>query len=339
MKSARTQLGFTLIELLVVIAIIALLIGILLPSLGAARQLARQTKSLANERSVVQGVAAYAASGKQLYPPHYVYGRDEQGLDWRFEDQQQTNPNPANGYVHWSYALFSSGSVNEESFQSGGMPSGGAPAANPGENVKDWESGQVNDLGGTEGASTPNDRQVKRVGYVGNGAIFPRNKFFSSSGERKNELVTDAMIFNPSKVILVAEVNPDRGYAALKVDGVIKSHRPVTPFIGASSGEDVYGEVDGPSPAGRFRYANDSEILPLADIPEGAINYTSGSTLNAIGRIWGKSRGSGDGGTTNFGFVDGHCENLKLRDTLKNRLWGDRFWSITGDDRVVPAAR
>jgi len=339
MTMKKNTNAFTLIELLVVIAIIALLIGILLPSLGAARQAARQTKSLANVRSVVQGVAAYASVGKQLYPPHYVYGKDENGLEWDYEDQQTSNPSPNNGYVHWSYALFSGGAVNEESFQSPGMPSGGAPATNPGSNPKDWETGQVNDLGGSVGAATPNDRQVKRIAFVGNAAIFPRNKFYSSSGERKNELVSDAAIFNPSKVILVSELNPDKGYQALRVGDVFKTHRPVTPFVGVSAGVDVYSEPAGASPQGRFRYPTESEILSLENIPAGAIDSGTDSTLNAVGRFWGKSQKTGDGGTTNFGFVDGHAENITLKETIKNRLWGDKFWSISGDDRVIPAAR
>lgn len=53
--------GFTLIELLVVIAIIALLIGILLPALGSARQVARLTICQTNLHSYGTGVASYAA--------------------------------------------------------------------------------------------------------------------------------------------------------------------------------------------------------------------------------------------------------------------------------------
>lgn len=61
--------GFTLIELLVVIAIIALLIGILLPALGKARQSAIELKCTVNQRQIVSSLLAYANDFKQQFPP------------------------------------------------------------------------------------------------------------------------------------------------------------------------------------------------------------------------------------------------------------------------------
>ncbi|MEQ9455565.1 MAG: DUF1559 domain-containing protein [Phycisphaeraceae bacterium] len=60
--------GFTLIELLVVISIIALLIGILLPALGAARNSARVMQSSANQRSIGQAMHIYATGNKGEFP-------------------------------------------------------------------------------------------------------------------------------------------------------------------------------------------------------------------------------------------------------------------------------
>ncbi|MEQ8771088.1 MAG: prepilin-type N-terminal cleavage/methylation domain-containing protein [Phycisphaerales bacterium] len=71
-----THRGFTLIELLVVIAIIALLIGILLPALGGARNSARDLVCLANERSLGQGLAIFTNANDGDLP-----GPNTTGLD------------------------------------------------------------------------------------------------------------------------------------------------------------------------------------------------------------------------------------------------------------------
>ena len=66
--------AFTLIELLVVISIIALLVGILLPALGAARRTARSAICLTNQRQIMTAQHSYAADNKDVFAP---------GQDWK----------------------------------------------------------------------------------------------------------------------------------------------------------------------------------------------------------------------------------------------------------------
>jgi len=60
--------AFTLVELLVVVAIIALLLGILVPALGKARQLAQIRVCEANVASIMKGIAFYMVEYQQTYP-------------------------------------------------------------------------------------------------------------------------------------------------------------------------------------------------------------------------------------------------------------------------------
>ena len=65
---APARLGFTLIELLVVISIIALLIGILLPALGSARDAARSLACLSNVRQMGTASQTFAIDHENTIP-------------------------------------------------------------------------------------------------------------------------------------------------------------------------------------------------------------------------------------------------------------------------------
>jgi prepilin-type N-terminal cleavage/methylation domain-containing protein len=60
----RSPKAFTVIELLVVVAIIALLVGILLPAIGHAREQAQLTRSQSNLKNMAAACAAYSAEWK-----------------------------------------------------------------------------------------------------------------------------------------------------------------------------------------------------------------------------------------------------------------------------------
>jgi len=73
LRPRRGRGAFTLVELMVVVAIIAVLIGLLLPTISGARRQAKRTACLANLRSIGQGWSIYLAENKQSLPHVFWY--------------------------------------------------------------------------------------------------------------------------------------------------------------------------------------------------------------------------------------------------------------------------
>ncbi len=80
-----TGRGFTLIELLVVIAIIALLVSILLPALGSAREASRNTVCKLNMRQLSLAMNLYAEENKEVTCPANTWARVPE--DWDYSHQ------------------------------------------------------------------------------------------------------------------------------------------------------------------------------------------------------------------------------------------------------------
>jgi prepilin-type N-terminal cleavage/methylation domain-containing protein len=68
MVNSSGRPAFTLVELLVVIAIIAVLVGLLLPVVGKAKERGRQAKCLANAKSVVSSILLKASDDQNRVP-------------------------------------------------------------------------------------------------------------------------------------------------------------------------------------------------------------------------------------------------------------------------------
>lgn len=356
-----SRCGFTLIELLVVVAIIAVLVSILLPSLSMARAQAKAVKCGANIRNVGTAMTFYTSDYK-VYPMSYVIARDDSG-NYDPARQDQTK---ANGYVHWSYFLYSAGKVNAEAFTCPALQNGGFPRTNPGTKAENWESTpmQTDDKGVTASnceSAAVEDKQAPRMAYACNAAIVPRNKFKQANnswdparddpnpdspgnGLWHNRFVQDTEIVTPGKTILATEFFQNWAAFSSSTSGQSEvkcaSHRPINVFCTVSTND--YHEYNIAKLVGIpavLSYGNPDGPKPFdlettADLNRIWDKPVAGTSLsdrgpNSVGRH--HPGGTGDySGTANFIYCDGHVDRKGVLETLQKHEWGLKYYSLTG---------
>jgi hypothetical protein len=337
--------AFTIAELFTCVACAALLVM----SIGAASSNHRDHAYAAicadHMHTFAERFDAYLDEHKGLYPPSYVYPSDEQG---NYDLLNQLEQRPF-GIAHWSWLVFQSDPDPDELFQCPAMKNGGSPRTNPGLRRADWELNQIDQYGQAD-TNKLMDKQAPRMSYAGNATIIPHNKFTQqlSGGPRVNVLVAQASIAYPSTTIVLTEFLDNwKALAAPTTDSFTsKSHRPINPFYHLGSGFNEYAASPN-NPGFIYGTAGDQQtygVLSGAHVRDqtNVLDPTSGeSQVNAVGRHHpGGSDyiNAGDErfeGTANFLFIDGAVRRMNVWRTLENRLWGDRYYSLTGQNAVL----
>jgi prepilin-type N-terminal cleavage/methylation domain-containing protein/prepilin-type processing-associated H-X9-DG protein len=343
--------AFTLVELLVVIGIIALLISILLPALGKARESANAIKCSSNLRAIGQGVGIYITDYRGAIPAsNWYYGLQING-------GVQTPAKPTMGYVHWSAMIFAGGrhisnvpdlasvdpvylsTAGWSIFQCPSIPNGGLPPANTFSGNSDGLSNE------TPGVV---DLQAPRLAYMLNEQLTPRSRLVAgfSGAVTPSHWVQASRVRNSSETILATEMWGIQSIVSTTGQNgggtVSNSRRPVSAISasasGISGGADKAYTITNPY---NFVFATPANLTPDPSTAFASLGVAPpvDCSLDFVGRnhgarklgtVAGDTRSGWDLRKSNFLYLDGHVEPKHVTDTIypKNQ-WGSEFYSLT----------
>lgn len=287
----------TLTNTLAAAATLAIAGVVALPMLGFTRSNTAGHAAVMNARSVALGIESLATDTR-LYTPAY-----------------RTAPDGT--ITHHSAVLIAGGYATEADFTSPIAPDGGAPSA---------------------GAHVA---QAGRTAFTVNGAIMPPEPLAYSGTDRHYRPVSHAGSvpqsgawltrwsdpIAPATTLLLTEWYASEDWAALAQGQTIMSHRPIVPFLGASAGRSPEREpVAGASDAA-FAYPKAGDIFgDRADFRE-ALTSQGPTPINAMGRGHAGNRAA-------LIMLDGSARLATPRESVRQRLWGEAFHSITGGGGV-----
>lgn len=302
--------AFTLIELLVVVAVIALLMSIMLPSLGKARKLARTTLCATNLRGIDQSMHAYAA-------------------EWS---------DAILGNAHTTAAFLYNGTYN-------GFAPGYSESNVPGViSSNDWLSPTAQTMGmGFDEGGSPASRINRFMQFNGCKAfICPDNDIVSTAytGDGGPNFPVHRMLsYNTALCFQYVNGSGDNSATLDSAYINLGGYRPVTRLVGKTS-EKVYMADGGRWWNGSGALAPDTNAAILGASPGGMTSdygpwssYTRSyckGTASADGRTAAMRHGTAKAGGKlasfkfNLSFFDGHVETLGGLDGADPSLWVPR---------------